>query len=70
MTAQCENSTTVASEAKAELVNSKVTASEIGALGGKNRSEKKLLASRKNLAKAQAVRNEKRVRSKARSAIA
>jgi hypothetical protein len=48
----------------------KLTVDEIAARGGRSKSEKKLLASRQNLAKAQAVRNEKLSRSKARSTLA
>ena len=48
----------------------KLTIDEVAAKGGRSKSEKKLLAAHKNLARAQAVRNEKRVRNKERSTLA
>jgi hypothetical protein len=50
-------------------MDQKMTVNEMGAKGGRSRSEKKMAAIAKNIIKARAVRNEK-LRNKARSAIA
>jgi hypothetical protein len=51
-------------------MTSKLTIDEVAARGGRSKSPQKLAAARKNLVRAQAVRNEKRARSKERPTIA
>jgi hypothetical protein len=66
-----ENSTKGHVPSRAKLVNSKVmTISEAAALGGKNRSPKKVAAAMRNLERAQAAKNAKRSRTKEHSTLA
>jgi hypothetical protein len=52
------------------LMSQKLTVDEIGARGGKSRSDRKLEASRKNLSKAKEVLNTKRLAKKQQAGYA
>ena len=54
---------------KVEPMGSSLTIAEAASLGGKSKSERKMAAARRNLAKAHAARSEKLARKKSRVAI-